>query len=540
MTSFPSSTRNNANINRNRNSDQTDQFEANKSADIVLSTLNARYIHSAFGLRYLFANLGELQLQTQIKEFTIHERPIDIAEKLLELQPRIIGFSVYIWNISEVTQTVALLKQVAPDVIIVLGGPEVSHLPDKPDVVDLADYVVQGPGEISFKQLCEQILSGLRPLNKAIQGESVPLEQLNLPYEYYTEEDIKNRLIYVEASRGCPFKCEFCLSSLDKTSKPFELGAFLNEMDKLFKRGARNFKFIDRTFNLKVSTSVAIMEFFLERMADNPQENDVYLHFEVIPDNLPDQLKQTLQRFPPHSLQFEIGVQTFDPEVQTLISRKQDNQKTRDNLLWLREHTGAHIHADLIFGLPSDNLENFAKSFDQLVELNPQEIQLGILKRLRGAPLNRHNEKYQMRYSPTPPYTILSTRDIDFKTMQDVKRFARYWDMIANSGRFKNTLPLILDVKNPSESSFFRFMQLTHAFHSREGSTWKISLARLYKMIYKVLVNELETEEKVAINLLQKDFDQSQQKGTLATLLAKDKTTRAGTANKRQRNHASS
>jgi len=508
-----------------------------ETTDIVLTTLNARYIHSAFGLRYIYANLGDLQSKTQLKEFTIHERPIDITEKLLAFQPRIIGFSVYIWNVSEISETVALIKQVAPEIIIVLGGPEVSHLPDKPEVVDLADYIVQGPGEISFKRLCEQIFSEQRPLNKVINGETVSLEQLDLPYEFYTEEDIKNRLIYVEASRGCPFKCEFCLSSLDKTSKPFELGTFLNEMDKLIQRGAHNFKFIDRTFNLKVSTSVAIMEFFLERMGKTSGKNNLYLHFEVIPDNLPDKLKQTLQRFPAHSLQFEIGVQTFDPEIQTLISRKQDNRKTRENLLWLRKNTGAHIHADLIFGLPGDDLENFAKSFDQLVALNPQEIQLGILKRLRGAPLNRHNEKYQMRYSPAPPYSVLSTRDIDFKTMQDVKRFARYWDMIANSGRFKQTLPLILSNGDHSDSEFFRFMQLSHAFHSCEGSTWKISLARLYKMIYEVLIHELKIDESKALKALEKDFKLSGQKGSFASLLTKNKTVRTGTANKRQHHH---
>lgn len=506
----------------------------NETANIVLSTLNSRYIHCAFGLRYLYANLGELQSQSLIKEFTIHERPIDIVEKLLALQPRIIGFSVYIWNVTEIHQTVALLKQISPHIIIVLGGPEVSHLPDKPEVVDLADYIVQGAGEVSFKQLCEQILASKKPLNKVINGEVIPLEQLQLPYQYYNEEDIKNRLIYVEASRGCPFKCEFCLSALDKTSKPFELGAFLDEMDTLFQRGARNFKFIDRTFNLKVSTSVAILEFFLERMTD-----DLYLHFEVIPDNLPDKLKQALTRFPPNSLQFEIGVQTFDPEIQTLISRKQDNDKTCENLLWLRENTGAHIHADLIFGLPSDTLENFAKSFDRLITLKPQEIQLGILKRLRGAPINRHNETYKMCYSPAPPYMILSTKDIDFNTLQDVNRFARYWDMIANSGRFKHTLPLILGGTIPTEehSEFTRFMQLTQAFHNREGSTWKISLPRLYKLIYTVLINELETPEKYARNALEKDFELSKQKGSLELLLNKDKSLRAGKANKRQQNH---
>jgi len=504
----------------------------NLQKDIILSTLNARYIHSAFGLRYLFANLGDLKSQALIKEFTIHERPIDIVEKLLEYQPKIIGLSVYIWNITEITQTVVLLKQIAPEVLIVLGGPEVSHLPDKPEVVDAADYVVTGTGEISFKQLCEQILAGQKPLNKVISGESVPLKQLSLPYEFYNDEDIRNRLIYVEASRGCPFKCEFCLSSLDKTSKPFELDAFLNEMDILIQRGARNFKFIDRTFNLKVSTSVAILEFFLKRMTDN-----LYLHFEVIPDNLPEKLKTALMRFPANSLQFEIGVQTFDPEIQTLISRKQNNEKTCENLLWLREHTGAHIHADLIFGLPSDTLENFAKSFDKLVSLNPQEIQLGILKRLRGAPINRHTEEYQMQYSLTPPYTILKTKDIDFNTLQAVNRFARYWDMIANSGRFQNTLPYILGVNENGISAFTRFMQLSNALYKVEGSTWKISLPRLYKLLNNVLINELKLNKTLVVEHLEKDFKQSKQKGTLELLLSKPKTIRMGVANKRQKNH---
>lgn len=478
--------------------------------DIILSTLNARYIHSAFGLRYLFANLGDLQPQALIKEFTIHERPIDIVEKLLEHQPKIIGLSVYIWNITEITQTVALLKQIAPEILIVLGGPEVSHLPDKPEVVDVADYVVTGTGEISFKKLCEEIFAGQKPLNKIINGESVPLKQLALPYQFYNDEDIRNRLIYVEASRGCPFKCEFCLSSLDKTSKPFELEEFLIEMDILIKRGARNFKFIDRTFNLKVSTSVAILEFFLERMTD-----DLYLHFEVIPDNLPDKLKEALIRFPLNSLQFEIGVQTFDPEIQTLISRKQDNDKTCENLLWLRGHTGAHIHADLIFGLPSDTLENFAKSFDKLVTLKPQEIQLGILKRLRGAPINRHTKKYQMQYSSTPPYTILKTKDIDFITLQSVNRFARYWDMIANSGRFQNTLPIILGIENNTLSAFSRFMRLTEGLYAAEGSTWKISLPRLYKLLYQVLVNDLKISKSIVLQYLERDFIHCKQKVVL-------------------------
>lgn len=500
-------------------------MEPVQTNQIVLATLNSRYMHSAFGLRYLYANLGELQSSACIEEFTIQQRPIDIAEKLLKHQPEIIGFGVYIWNVAEVTKTVELLKQISPKTLIVLGGPEVSFLPDKPALVDVADYVVMGAAEKSFRELCQLILSGNKPIDKAIQSDELPLDQLQLPYQYYTDDDIRNRLIYVEASRGCPFKCEFCLSSLDKTSKPFELSVFLDEMDSLHQRGARNFKFIDRTFNLKVSSSIAILEFFLERMSD-----DLYLHFEVVPDNLPDKLKAVIEKFPYHTLQFEVGVQTFDESIQALISRKQNNNKTCENLCWLRENTHAYIHADLIFGLPSDSLENFSKSFDQLVSLNPHEIQLGILKRLRGVPLNRHNEEYQLRYNPEAPYNILCTRDIDFSTMQRVNRFARYWDMIANSGRFKSTLPLILGA-----SPFEGFMLLSDALYQVVGSTWKISQPRLFVLIFESLKAREEIDATVLFETMAGDYGRTGEKASFESLINKKaKVTRIGVANKRQ------
>ncbi|MDH5711090.1 MAG: cobalamin-dependent protein, partial [Gammaproteobacteria bacterium] len=159
-------------------------------ADIHLTALNARYMHTAFGLRYLYANLGELQPRACIDEFTIHQRPADIVEKLLQQGPRIIGLGVYIWNVEEVGQTVALLKQVSPETIVVLGGPEVSHYPDHPEVAALADYVIEGEGETSFRELCEQLLAGKAPPGKIIKGKSVPLDELELPYAYYTDEDI--------------------------------------------------------------------------------------------------------------------------------------------------------------------------------------------------------------------------------------------------------------------------------------------------------------------------------------------------------------
>jgi hypothetical protein len=364
------------------------------------------------------------------------------------------------------------------------------------------------------------------PEQKIIVSETAPLSALVSPYPYYTDADLRQRITYVEASRGCPFKCEFCLSSLDATAKPFPLDDFLLNMAELYNRGARQFKFIDRTFNLKVDNSVAILEFFLARLSE-----DLYLHFEVIPDNLPERLKQTIKRFPAGMLQFEVGVQSFDEAVQQRISRKQDNRKTQDNLSWLRQHSNAHIHADLIVGLPGDTLQGFGESFDTLVALNPQEIQVGILKRLRGAPINRHDEMYELRYDPKPPYSILSTRDIDFATMQRLSRFARYWDLIGNSGRFSATLPLIF-----ADRPFLRFLQLSDALYALAGSTWKIALKRLFELVYTVLTETLLLPSAIAEAALGEDYQRSGEKGQPAFLQAnEDKLVKRTLTNKRQR-----
>lgn len=492
---------------------------------IVISTLNARYIHSAFGLRYLYANMGTLQTDTALLEFGIQQRPIDIAEQLLQQQPEIIGLGVYIWNVAEITALAAILKQVAPEIRLILGGPEVSHPPDLPQIAELADYIITGYGEVSFPTLCQQIIAGHPPAEKIIRGETVALDALASPYAFYTDSDIRQRIIYVEASRGCPFKCEFCLSSLDATAKPFALQNFLQSMDTLYQRGARNFKFIDRTFNLKVDTSVAILEFFLSRMTA-----DLYLHFEVIPDNLPERLKLAIQQFPPGSLQFEVGVQSFDPQIQHRISRKQDNAKTQANLSWLRQHSNAHIHADLIAGLPGDTLENFGHSFDQLFALKPQEIQVGILKRLRGAPINRHNLDYQLRYDPNPPYSVLSTADMSFSDMQRINRFARYWDLIGNSGRFIATLPVLLD-----EHPFARFLQFSDALFTTSGSTWQIALKRLFELTFIVMTDSLCVPHETAKHVLEQDYLRNGEKGLPAFLkIAGQTLEKSGIANKRQ------
>lgn len=498
---------------------------------IILSTLNAKYIHASLGLRYLYANLDDIQSQAEIREYTINTRPIDIVEKLLQQSPNIIGFGVYIWNCEQTLAVIAQIKRISPEIIIILGGPEISYETEQQSLFEQADYVITGAADKSFYQLCKDILSGNPPAKKILNSKPLELKDLTLPYDLYNDEDLKQRVMYIEASRGCPFKCEFCLSALDKTSYPFELERFLTEMEKLLQRGGRHFKFVDRTFNLKIKTTIQILDFFIERMSD-----DLFLHFEVIPDHLPEKLKEKLRLFPEGSLQFEVGIQTFNEQVQSNISRKQNNQKSKDNLIWLRDNTNAHIHADLIFGLPGETLESFSSSFDQLYACRPHEIQMGILKRLRGSPIIRHTEVFDLRFSPLPPYSILSTNSVDFITMQRVNRFARYWDMIANSGRFSNSLGFIL-----ANQPFDNFLKLTDWLFKTTGQTHKINLKRLYELVAQACEDLFPENHYSLVDSMEKDYLRSKLKGSFKRLeLSKNNNQEINTQNKhsmRQQRH---
>ncbi len=449
--------------------------------EILLTTLNAKYPHCAFGLRYLWANLGELQQRTQLIEFTINDLTLDVLDTILAASPKIIGIGVYIWNIDQTTRLVADLKRLRPDIIIVLGGPEVSFEYDEQPIVALADYVITGEGDVAFARLCRELLNGRRPETKIIVAEVPRLDDLVLPYDLYTDEDIAHRVIYVEASRGCPFTCEFCLSALDIPVRQFPLEAFLDAMQSLLDRGCRVFKFVDRTFNMNPRVSRSILQFFLERM-----QPDLFLHFEMIPDRLPDALRELIVQFPAGSLQFEVGVQTFSDHVAELISRRQDNAQLATNFHFLREQTGVHIHADLIAGLPGEPLESFADGFDRLIALRPQEIQVGILKRLRGTPIIRHDATEEMIYSPHPPYEVLSTRAMTAETLGRVRRFARVWDLLGNSGNFAETLPLLWREQSP----FWSLWQLTEWLHERLGRFGGIPLVKLAELLFEYLTTQ--------------------------------------------------
>ena len=502
--------------------------------DIVLATLNAKYIHASFGLRCLRANLGELRARSALVEFTIQERPLDVAERILTLEPRIVALGVYVWNVVPTTELVALLKRLRPELVVILGGPEVSHEPEAQEIVRLADCTIRGEGERVLPEICRAVLAGGTVPAKVVAAPRPELGELALPYDEYTEDDIAHRLIYVEASRGCPFSCEFCLSSLDEVVRPYPLDPFLAAMERLLARGVRHFKFVDRTFNLNLATSRRILEFFLGRMAEIGVTSGevgtlaryagLFLHFEMVPDRLPAELRGLLVRFPAGSVQLEIGIQSFDPAVTAAIGRRQDLAKLEENFRYLREHTAAHVHADLIVGLPGELVDGFAAGFDRLVALGPQEIQVGMLKRLRGAPIARHDGPEAMVYSPVPPYEILSNRLIDFPTMQRLRRFARYWDLVGNSGNYVETLPLFWcgeaggpvpavpgaaareadglcgpsglggrcgrdqHPKNGAASPFGEFLHFSDWFFEREGRHHALALCRTMERVFEFLV----------------------------------------------------
>ncbi|GAB0057533.1 hypothetical protein SIID45300_01863 [Candidatus Magnetaquicoccaceae bacterium FCR-1] len=444
-------------------------------AEIVLTTFNARFSHPSLGLRCLMANLGPLRDSARLVEFDLEKRPEEALETLLKHSPRIIGCAVHVWNHTLTRHLASLLKQVRPEVILVLGGPEVSHLPADHPLVTLADYRILGAGELAFADLCRAILAGNPPASRDRIAPSPDPAALALPHAEYDATDLAHRYLYVESSRGCPYRCSFCLSANDLQVRRFPLEPLLAALENLIARGGRHFKFVDRTFNLGERHAGVILDFFLNHLAATP---DLFLHFEMMPDHLPEGLKRRLSAFPAGSLQLEVGVQSFQPAVLAAIDRHQEQERVTENLRWLRTHTHAHLHTDLIVGLPGESPEPFAAGFDRLLALDPHEIQVGILKRLPGTPLALDTPA-DFRFDPEPPYELLENAQFDFMTLRRFKRLSRYWDLVGNSGRFRTTLQLAFENRSP----FATFLAFSDWLHATTGQTHQIALPRLIQLV---------------------------------------------------------
>jgi len=498
---------------------------------ILLATINAKWIHPSLALRLLKANLGPLEERCEIMEFALRQPLCEKTNPILSARPRILGLSVSIWNL---TATVELLKELrkawdggeVPRPFVVLGGPEVSYLPDDAEIFKYADCRVLGEGETAFRVLCETIMPSdgdtgvcehvLSEIREKMRGKQflsdirqnmliantefrqVDVTSVKTGYRFYTEEDLRKKLVYVEASRGCPYSCEFCLSSREsgrnKKVREFPLEPFLEDMGELIDRGGvRTFKFLDRSFNSNTARAKRIMEFFLERLekacSQTTDCNPPFtVHFEMVPFRFPPELMEIIARFPPGSLRLEIGIQTLNPEVSARIGRPSDPLRELEALRLLRRETNAIVHADLIAGLPGEDMASFGRGFDLLWEVlsppdggssghnPPVEIQLGILKLLPGAPIARHSAAFGMCYEFAPPYEVTETTAIPTRDMGRIKNFARFWELIVNRG---------LAGAGPSPV-FDRFMALSDFLLARFGRNWGIPKAKLLDAVLEI------------------------------------------------------
>jgi hypothetical protein len=467
-------------------------------ADIVLATLNAKFPHASLGLRYLLANLGPLQGCCRMLEFDLDSRPADVAEQLLAEHPRIIGFGVYIWNVAEAAPLFSLLKHLSPQTVLVAGGPELADPTSWPALAQHADYVVVGEGDRVFAQLCGQILAGNPPPVKLLQPPSPDPTELQLPYALYSDEDLRHRTVYVESARGCPFQCEFCLSANDVPMRLFPVDQIVLQLDTLLRRGARHFKFVDRSLNLVPHHYRALLEFFLQH-----DLSQLLIHIEVVPDRLTQEQMALAARFPKGALQMEAGIQTLDAAVAERIQRRQNLDRLEANLRYLRQHTGVHLHADLIAGLPGETWDSFGAGFDRLAGWQPHEIQVGILKQLRGTAIHRHSAEWQMLFDPSPPYEVLQNRLLSFVQLQRLKRFARFWDLVSNRGRFNRSCRQLW---HPSGSPFEQFMRFSDWLYHRLQRHHSISVSSLAESLFIYLTEVLHQSHAQAAALISEDL----------------------------------
>ncbi|MDR2377127.1 MAG: B12-binding domain-containing radical SAM protein [Treponema sp.] len=483
---------------------------------ILLTTINAKWIHPSLALRLLKANLGSLEGDCEILEFALRQ---PLAEKLGAIQrrrPKILGISLAIWNHSATLELLEALDRAWGEAaqrrpVVVLGGPEASYLPAEAEIFRHAGYVIRGEGEEAFRELCEALLgrgedhgqAGHGRTTRFIKGIPADPGRIRQAYHYYNDEDLACKLVYVESSRGCPFRCGFCQSAVAGAVREFPLAPFLAEMDSLIKRGARNFKFLDRSFNADTRRALEIMDFFLRYLEAMPR-TALCVHFEMFPGLFSPEVRERLRRFPAGSLRVEIGIQTLNPQAAALVNRPGNGEAELEILRFLHKETGATVHADLIAALPGENIDSFAAGFDKLwlalsepvlqttadaENVSPTqgghlEIQLGILKVLPGTPLARHSAAWGIRYAPAPPYEALSTAVLPQADLDRIKNFARFWEILINRRPFPE-----ISIVPPGKPVFRRFMDISDKLLARFGRNWGIDRQDLRLAITELTQN---------------------------------------------------
>ncbi|KRQ87325.1 (Dimethylallyl)adenosine tRNA methylthiotransferase MiaB [Caloramator mitchellensis] len=484
---------------------------------ILLAALNSKYIHSNLAIRYLkeYAKC----FKVDIYETTINENPFNIAIDIANQKYDVVGFSCYIWNIENTLKVCSILKEIDENIKIILGGPEVSYDPE--DVLkqcSFIDYVIYGEGEETFRELLihlrenKDLLSvdGLAFLKNGEIKVNKPrklIENLDIiPFPY---ENLPQRILYYEASRGCPFNCKYCLSSTIKGIRFFSLDRVKRDLKFFIDNNVRLVKFVDRTFNSNKRFAIEIWKFLIENASGTK------FHFEIAADLLDDECLEVLKSAPEDLFQFEIGVQTTNIEVLKNINRIMDFDRVKSNIIKLNEHRNIHCHLDLIVGLPGEDINSFKRSFDEVMALRPDVLQIGFLKVLKGSPISLETNEFGIKYSKYPPYQVLRTNSLSLEEIVFLLKFEDVFETFYNSGIFKITLGYFAN-KN-SDFDFFKgltlYLDKSGYFDKNHDLSSKFEYLLGYLKKYE--------EEKYLIDLMIHDYILTTKKSHLPEFLRK-------------------
>ena len=449
-------------------------------------------------MRYLKAFTKDLDFQGDIKEFSINDRVENTLEGIIEEKPDVVAFSCYIWNMEFVNRLAELIKLVDPNIEILYGGPEVSYEGKEFLENHEGEYVIVGEGEKTFREfvlykLGEGKIEDIKGLNYKRDGKvfenpkrpEMDMNELVFPYTY--EEDINNKIVYYEASRGCPFKCKYCLSSVMHGVRFLDVERVKKELKYFMERGLKLVKFVDRTFNCNREYTVELLKYLSE------QDTETRFHFEVAADLLTEEQIEILNNAPKGRFQLEVGVQTTNNEVLHNINRYITYENIKEKVLKVASGKNVMQHLDLIAGLPGEDLDSFKKSFNDVHAIRPDEIQLGFLKLLKGSSMREEAEKWGIVYSPYAPYEIIRSKDISYEELLLLKKVEAMVDKYYNSCKFNNVIKFFLNIY---EKPFDFYYDLAMFFEEKGNFKRSIGNVEYYKILLDFYLEKIGGEDE--------------------------------------------
>jgi len=445
---------------------------------ILLLGINARYSHSNPALLYLKSSIADLDLESSAVEFTIAESPEKIADEVLRHKPDLLAISVYIWNASRVKTVLKMIKSSLPEIKIVLGGPEVSFNSGEWIAgFNEIDFIITGPGESAFRKL---VLADSTMNNKIIPGTNPHFSLIKFPYTAEDMKSMKGRYIYYESSRGCPFNCSYCLSSVKGQNVEFrEIDQVKEELDFFSSYNLPLVKFVDRTFNLKKDHYIPIWEYIVKKYSGS----GTCFHFEIFPELLDHEDLQFLSRVPRGLFQFEMGIQSVNAETLKEINRSGSWTMIKKNITTLAKIGNIHLHTDLIAGLPCEGFTGFAKSFNKVYSLGAEHLQAGFLKVLPGTEMRSKTEEYRMVYNTLPPYEIIENRWITSSEIKKLKLISELVDLLHNGGKFPETEKFMVSLYDLPFSFYNRMADFFKRENNAGHRRWEYQCEILLSMV---------------------------------------------------------